>query len=311
MKKIADYIMLLRPTLLGPVWIFIIVGYRLSYMVEGKIMPRIVYSPKFWIGFLSYTLLMGGVYIINQIVDRKTDKINKKLFLISEGIISLKEAYIELILLFLISFLLIFYLKDIPLIIVWILSLIMGITYSVPPFRMKGRFLWDLVWNTLGYGLLNILFGAMLHNSISLRLFLFIIPYMCGISGIFIYTTLLDIEGDKEDGIKTTGMILGYKKGSLISLILLSIALFLSLYTNDIVLMIGAGGSLPFAIWAAVKHTRYPVIISMRIGPILLLLSLSYFAPYLLAFLLTAAILMRIYYEKRFNLKYPTLTGKG
>ncbi len=310
-REIKDYFFLLRPTLLGPVWIFLITGYRLTYLINREPMPRIIYNPVFWIGFISYTMLMSGVYILNQIVDRKTDKTNHKLFLLSEGIIPVLHAYIEMFFLWIVSFILIWFIRTDLLIIIWGISLLMGIIYSMPPFRLKGRFLWDIIWNVAGYGFFNVIFGALLKDKISMDLVLYLIPYLLGVAAIFIYTTLLDIEGDKKEGIKTTGMILGYKRGSLVSLIFLFAAGFISLYTKDYVILFTAIASLPFAVWTYLKSSRYAVIISMRVGPLFLLLGISFYAPWILVLLLVLGIFMRVYYKKKFNLTYPTLTGKG
>ena len=52
----------------------------------------------------SFAMVMGSTFILNQLADKKSDKINSKLFLISNNHISKKNATLEVIVLTILSF---------------------------------------------------------------------------------------------------------------------------------------------------------------------------------------------------------------
>ena len=45
---------------------------------------------QLWATLCLYTLLMGAVYIVNQIADRETDARNNKLYLVAQGYVKLR-----------------------------------------------------------------------------------------------------------------------------------------------------------------------------------------------------------------------------
>ena len=54
-------------------------------------------TPSFTLGFLIYTMIMGAVYIVNQITYIETDRINNKLFILPKGLVSVRAAYVEIV----------------------------------------------------------------------------------------------------------------------------------------------------------------------------------------------------------------------
>jgi 4-hydroxybenzoate polyprenyltransferase len=199
-----DYFMLLRPTLFLPLWIFFLLG---AHYGEGEISLGAVSV------FILYTMLMGGVYIFNQIVDRESDRKNKKLFLISDGLIPLKNAYIEMSVLFIIA---VFgsFLLGLNIFSAFMISLFFGITYSLPPVETKGKPFLDIIWNATGYGVLAFIVGWLSVAEASIAMFLIAIPYFFAVAAVFVNTTIPDIEGDRGEGKVTTGVFLGKKKHS-------------------------------------------------------------------------------------------------
>ena len=89
-----DYLFILRLTLFYPVWIFFLAGYWGGQRFGNGSFELSSQTGAFWV-LIGLTLLMGSVYIFNQICDIKTDRINQKLFLIADGYLSIREAYIE------------------------------------------------------------------------------------------------------------------------------------------------------------------------------------------------------------------------
>ena len=94
-KKIAprlDYLMLLRPTLFFSVWVMICIGMYISSILSNTVEMNIIdYNAHTLIMFFGITLVCGSTFIINQLSDVDSDRINNKVFLLN-GMISSKDA---------------------------------------------------------------------------------------------------------------------------------------------------------------------------------------------------------------------------
>lgn len=76
MLQFLDYLAVLRPTFLFPVWTLVLLGYHHgSTMSEAPTTSQLI---KLWTTLCLYTLPIGAVYIVNQITDRETDAVNKQ-----------------------------------------------------------------------------------------------------------------------------------------------------------------------------------------------------------------------------------------
>ena len=212
--NLFDYFFVLRPLILIPVWNFLLIG---SYLSRGKG----DFSPEIILGLIIYTFVMGGVYILNQITDRETDRVNKKLFLISEGYIPLKYAYIEMILFWVIGVIL--SLKfGLTFFLFIVLSLILGIFYSLSPVKLKGKPILDTLSNGVGYGMINFGVGWLLLRSFEWTMFYLFFPYFLSICAVFINTTIIDMEGDRKAKDFTTALFLGQNIAYIVSAILMT-----------------------------------------------------------------------------------------
>lgn len=96
MLKYLDYIFVLRPVLMVPVWTILLLGHHQGsrYAAFNRSLP--------WL-FMFSTLFIGGVYLLNQIYDLESDRKNKKLFFLVEGYISKKNAWVLTIFLYVFS----------------------------------------------------------------------------------------------------------------------------------------------------------------------------------------------------------------
>lgn len=296
--RIFDYLFLIRPTLLVPGWTFFLIGlHRAGIHQHIPIMA-----------FISVTLMMGGIYVLNQIIDIESDRINKKLYLLTEGYIPVSHAWVETILLFILAFI---FAIPYPLRFKFFLfiSLIGGILYSVPPFQFKGRPILDLLSNSLGYGIVAFSLGWVSVRTFSFNTILYSFPYLFAVGAVFINTTIPDMEGDRKTGEITTGVLLGEKKAYLLSTVLVIIAYIFSLYLRDWLCMITCIIAIPLFLLAAIKNDLKTCFISIRVSaPILVLLTAIRFWWF---FIVLSIILvsMRIYYKKRFNIVYPKING--
>ena len=88
MFQFLDSVAVFRLTLLFPVWTLVLLGYHSeSTMPEA---PTASQPLRLWTTLCLYTLLIGVVYIVNQITDRETDAVNNKLYLVARGYVKLK-----------------------------------------------------------------------------------------------------------------------------------------------------------------------------------------------------------------------------
>lgn len=290
-----DYFILLRPMLFLPVWIFFLLG---AHFAEGTLSLRSISI------FIIYTLLMGGVYILNQIVDCESDKKNEKLFLLSDKIIPVSHAYIEMILLILLSLgLSILYDKSV--FFYFLISLFMGIAYSLPPFKIKSRPFLDLLWNSIGYGFLAFLIGWISVNSPSYQMWIRGIPYFLIVGAVFANTTIPDIKGDRAEGKITTGVFLGKNKTLIIGIILDTFAFITSYLLKDYISLIVAGLSLPFFIYAAINPKNGPILLSFRVPVVILALEVCIITPIIIPLFLFIFLIQKVYYRRKFNINYP------
>ncbi len=150
-----DFIFLLRPMILIPVWTFYLLGAWHARRLSEAPIPR----ARFFVGLACFTALLGAVYIINQIADRETDRINAKLFLVSHGIVPLRSAWTEAAALVVCAFALSLFLMPAAFTILLIAGLGLGIAYSVEPVRFKRRPSLDVLSNAVGNGVINTLAG--------------------------------------------------------------------------------------------------------------------------------------------------------
>ena len=299
-----DYLFILRPLILIPCWNFLLIGTYLAQQKRG-------FTPDILLGLVIYTALMGGVYILNQITDRETDRINKKLFLLSEGYVPVRYAYIEMILLWIVAILLALKFSYLFLFFIGI-SLLLGVFYSLPPVKLKGKPLLDTLSNGFGYGMINFAVGWLLVRSFDMAMFIKFIPYFLSISAVFINTTIVDIEGDRKAGEKTTAIFLGKQVSFICSTVLMAAAILTAYMMKDLVCLIPAVLSFPLFVYGAVysllknEQNRKLTIASFRLPGLLFTLVTVYLFPLYSIVLLVVFFGMRLYYKKRFRINYPT-----
>jgi len=306
MKKksiFIDYLFLLRPTIQVALWTFYFIGVYLGYRdyKELKIF-NFNFDFKVYYILFAYSLLMGGIYILNQITDIETDRLNKKLFLLPEGIISVKNAYITFVIVVLVGFTMVFFNFRVQktIIVLFIISFIMGYLYSAKPFYFKSRPFLDLFSNVVGYAFVASLIGYLSVND-SIPNFTIFLPYIFSMAAIFINTTILDYEGDKKVGLKTTGIFLGIKSSLILSTIFMLLAFIFGFYYKDFLAIITTSYSLIFFIISLIfrkeKFIKWSV---MYTSPFVSFL-LGIIFPYFLILCALTLVISIIYYKERFK----------
>ncbi|MCX7994750.1 MAG: UbiA family prenyltransferase [candidate division WOR-3 bacterium] len=299
-NTIWDYIFLVRPILLIPVWAFFLIGYLKA---GGE---RFSFSKIFVHTAIAYTSLISILYILNQIADRKTDAINQKHLLIAEKIISLRSAFITILVLLLITIIFSFKLP-VTSIILMVFSFFSGIFYSFPPLKLKAVPFLDFLINGTGYGILNFSLGWVTTNHFSIQTIIASIPYFFAVSAIFVNTTILDVDGDKNCGYITTGVLLGKKNSARLGLLLITLCIISSFIVKDYLCLIPAVISFPLFLAAGIQGDEKFIKLSIRIGGPLLILVVGIIFPHFLFIVLSIFLFLRIYYKNRFGINYPSL----
>ncbi len=317
-----DFVFVLRPVLMIPLWVFFAQGARLAshrgWLFETVLFPNV----GEWLGILSITGILGGGYLLNQMVDVETDRINAKLFFLPRGIISMRAAAVELAVIWLVSLTVAFQLGAG---FIWtaLAALAFSVTYSAGPIRAKSRVGADVLWNAAGFGLVAALAGVaasraagvspmtgtpaagMLLGSVSGPALWSIGSYVAAVGGVTASTIVLDREGDERAGLRTTAVALGERGASLVGVLLLAAAAALGLLARDAVAVGGAFIALAFAVRAHARGDRASRIRANQLGVAAFGLFAALFSPYVLVLAALVVLGSRRYYRGRFGFAYP------
>ena len=316
-----DYLIVLRPTLLFPVWTLVLIGhYRAlsessslveSGTVQFPLLPKltILIRPNIeLLGILClYSMLMGAIYIINQICDKESDRANNKLFLVAQGLVKVRVLVLEVAILLIsaVAWAGLWFGNNLGYLTLIVISIFLGVIYSVPPIRLKARPFLDLLANAAGYGGIAFLIGWGIAAPINADAVWNIIPYVLCVGAAFVNTTLPDLNGDRAHGDRTTGVILGDKLSCLFSLMLLVGAILAAWWIGDMILLSTALLCLPLFIYMNFRREQGIIILATRVGILILSLIACVLVPLYLVLLVGSLIFVRWYYSARFGIKYP------
>ncbi len=299
LMKYLDYLFLTRPVLMPPVWTILLLGYH-------RASPFSTYDYSLALVFLLMSFSTGAVYILNQIHDIESDRINKKLFFLAEGYISLKNAWVEIVILILTGIIGAF-MVSFQLGILFIIGFLFGFLYSTPPFSLKNRHIWGLLANASGHGSLTFLIGWCITANLSLKAFLFSLPYFFAVAAVYLDTTLPDIQGDIKVKKITLGVKLGIPQATWLSVVFILSSLFLALIVKDRAFTVAGVLCFPFFLSAALTKKTKQVILSNKMAVLFLTLAAAFFYPWYFIILFFGFLGTRVYYRTRFNMTYPTI----
>jgi 1,4-dihydroxy-2-naphthoate octaprenyltransferase len=191
----------------------------------------------------------------------------------------------------------------------FIIFLLTGILYSVAPFQWKDRPLLGLFANALGA--LLIFTAGWWSEQIDWQLpMLHALPYMLAVAAVYLYTTLLDVDGDAGTRKMTFGVRYGLRTTIIVGCVLELAALISAWQLKDPVILYPALGAAPFFLWAAISQRLSEVSRAIKLPILFLALAIcvkvwQYFFLLGLVFYFS-----RWYYRRRFGLKYPSLAAE-
>lgn len=224
-NKIKSYTKLIRPIGWAPFYFALLFG-----LIDSGFSPL----SNVYLAILIYgPLLAGGIYVLNFYSDIKVDRTSKvtKDIKMSEqpfvtGEVSRKEGLILAIILIVLG-LFLSYIINIQFFIVSVIFVFVGVIYSFPP-RLKQIPFADVFANsfasTLCYIAGWVIFKDFFEISVYPVLWIFF-----SIASTYLLTVIIDIDEDRQSGIKTTAVFLGVKKTTQLSfwLYIISIIFFI------------------------------------------------------------------------------------
>ncbi|MCL2218407.1 MAG: UbiA family prenyltransferase [Chitinispirillia bacterium] len=315
LKKIADMIFLLRLPLLAPVWTVLILGWIIGNP-DVKI-GEFEYGALF-INLLGFSLLVASIYVVNQIQDIESDRINKKLFLLPQGIISIPTAW-ALAIICAAAGLAIAWTQGVWMFTLFALGLIIGILYNLPPASLKNHAVGGMVANSLGHGAITFLVGWLSAKNGQVMDVDLLIPGLLSSlapafanGAVFLATTIPDAAGDKLTGKRTFCVAYGEKATAVAAAVTCVFALGTSFLLENHFWVMAAPALLSLGIFInfAVTAKRDSAFYSFKWPVFLLSAVVTLFVPVYGALILVTFAAGRIYYKLRFGIVYPTFRPK-
>jgi len=297
--KPADLIFVGRPILLIPLWTIYL--HFLAVASRGHCGINIQADLYALAGL---TLIMKGAYVLNQIFDIETDRINDKLYFLPRGIISIRTAWIWYLILSLLGlFIVIVFAGQAtgP----CLLTLVLGIAYSVRGVRLKDFPVAGLVANAVTFGFLAPACAA--PDAVYVDFGRPVIPYFLAVTTIFILTTIPDMAGDAATGKKTVAVVLGPKRTLWLALVCAILTVWTAVFAGNPEVAVVAGATAVLVVALLISIESRLLLAACKAPILLLTLAAGYhFPPYLILLVLTI-VLTRVYYKKRFGIIYPRL----
>ncbi|MBD3398708.1 MAG: hypothetical protein GF399_00050 [Candidatus Coatesbacteria bacterium] len=303
---LLDYFFLLRPMILIPVWLFLLLGHYHGLQSAGvyRWTEQLLPDLDLLIGFVAYTLLVGGIYVNNQLNDAETDRRNRKLFLVCDGYISRRAAWTYQIILQALALASALYFADWDYLWIVAASIALGFAYNTPPVKLKGKPLLDIAANAFGNGFFNVAIGYVIVHEFQPDFWLTALPYMLAVGAVFALTTVVDIAGDRESGERTTAVTCGPALTRWLALTLQAGSVTAALLRLNRPALVAGVVCLPLfvvALWGKRKHVK----LAYQGTTLLYAVAAGVLHPWFLLFLGLVICLTRYYYRKKFRLKYP------
>ncbi len=298
-----DYIFAARPMLHLPGWSIFLVALYYHHQLSGE-----SFSWEDFFVMCGITCMTAGAMYLNQIFDKESDSINRKLGYVANGIIDEQQMMRAF---FLISGvgIAIGYLISFVTAAIFIVAFLLSWLYSAPPIRLKDRPFWGLFANGFSIGFLMsiaVMPDLNLHNA---GLLGWDNPFYFGIvvSAVYCLTTIPDIAGDTATGKKTVAVVTSPRVAALLSILMYAIASLLAYRFGYLMLSALSGFALLLVLPYLFRPSNKLVLFAAKLPILLLGLLAGYFYPGYLVFMIVLILFTRLYYKRRFNLNYPSL----
>ena len=315
--KIIDIIFLVRLPLLVPVWTIVMLGWISgsdSAVIGGSFVNKSGGYVGLWQALLFFSLIVASIYIVNQIMDVESDRLNNKLFILPQGLISLPVAWGISIICATFGIIGAALYFDLTMVVIFLSGLIMGVLYNLPPVLLKDRAWGGVIANLIGHGLITFCVGwyaANFEKGGSLTLILKAVSFSLSAgfanAAVYLTTTIPDSEGDSKVGKKTFAVVYGEKITSIAAALSCALALVGALFLeyNSWVMVTTAAISLLLFIRFIFQDDKKKAFQTFRWPVAILSIMVAFFVPLYLGLVAVTVVSARIYYKMRFNYDYP------
>ncbi|UCF07530.1 MAG: UbiA prenyltransferase family protein [Thermoplasmata archaeon] len=170
-------------------------------------------------------LLGGSTLLYNDYWDSEVDRGSKRkgLFPLPQGLLSQEAVFRTSIIFMLLAVLFSLLVSPVFALLVGI-CLVLSLSYSTPPVRIKERAGLDVITNMVGSGLLCSIAGWIIVKSFVDYPFVWGIASMTGVAAIYIPTTIIDHASDKAAGVNTFAVRFGTRTAYLSGVASITIA---------------------------------------------------------------------------------------
>lgn len=322
-KKLLDGFFLLRIPLLAPVWTILLLGWITG--ASKATLGGIIFNPSLfkdtlllWQIVAGFSLVVASIYVVNQIADIESDRINHKLFILPNGLISVKTAWI-LAIFCSISGLVVAVIYSKIFLVLFIISLFLGYLYNLPPVILKNKAIGGVFANAMGHGMITYLVGwycARYPEVFSIKALLTALLSSLGPSmangAVFLATTVPDAEGDRSTGKMTFCVKYGEKITAITSAFLCVLSLIFSFFMkyHSWVMILPAAISVIFFTYFAFSTKKEFAFRAFKWPVFLLSTTVVIFQPEYGILILITFIGSRTYYKWRFGINYPTFKSE-
>ena len=294
-----------RPVVLIPVWGFALFGFRIASGHNSLISTIEVGSFGM---ILLFSLSVAAVYLINQIEDFDVDSKNGGYPLLVKSGISLKLVKIFTAFLSVISI-------ATPLIwgywsisVLSLVSIVIGLLYSLKPTYFTGRPLFDFISNGIGYGGVAFIAGWIVAGGeFGGQAIIASLPYIVLMFAGSISSTLPDIDGDKEVGKITTAVKFGSMRAHILATIFIVLGTILGYLNHDLVATVSGLLSLPIYILYVFKPTQSIMESTYKVGGGLMMFTIGLYYPVFIVVSLTVGTVTLLYFRVVHSVTYPSL----
>ncbi len=302
--RVLDYIFAARPLLHLPIWSVYLVCLHYHLNLTGG-----DFAATDLIMLAALSVMASSAYYFNQIYDRESDRQNRKVLFLQQGVMtemnlrtaSLTTALVSLIAAAWFS---------LQMLAVFATLFLMGYLYSAPPLRLKDRPFWGLFANAFGFGFL-IPFTVMPHIDVhNAGLLGWDTPFyfFLTIGGVYVLTTLPDRDGDRATGKRTVAVVLSRPMVLLVALVLMLGAVWVAYQRNQQSLAYLASIASLLILGAVFVRNQKFEHLAIKLPVLMLTLLAAWFFWGYLLFVVAMLIICRIYYYKRFDMIYPKMT---
>jgi len=300
--KWLDPVFVLRPTLFFPCWTLFLAGVRSASPGLGIVWWKVITS------MAVMGAAMGVIYLVNQLRDVGTDRINQKLPYFTQEIISVRFAWWEAAVLLVVSVVGAALVSWIFLAIIVAAVMITGGMYNYSPFALKDN-PFGAIAASAGGGLLAFLAGAEAGGTLSWVVLLAAIPYLFAFVATTLWTAIPDIEGDRLVGKRTFPVQYGMVATLWLGCVGVFAAVLFGLLLRDWVIGWAALISLALFVAATIRKQHASVLLAIKGSIFVLSLLVGWYFPLYVIAMGIYYLLARWYHRGRFGLVYPSLVS--